>query len=231
MRFSGIGILACIPVLLTNLFAVGYNWKLTANFTFLLAVVILFLSFFKKLDWSNKNISFFLSLTALAGIINFMESPFHQLIILGIGFLAYLFLIREALRYTKRETANRFMLLFFFVLIAVNIYFLFGHLQEMETHFLNLLEMSFYSIYYINLLVLGIVGLVYYLNSYSRKSVYFISLVMALVLADVLRDMANFYLPVTSVLLLESFLRFGSLILAFKFLSTREKKLRLINLV
>ena len=134
-------------------------------------------------------------------------------------------------RLTRREAANRFMLFFFFLLIAVNVYFLFEHLQEMEMHVVGVVEFGFYTVFYVNLFILGIVGLIYYLNSYSRKSVYFITLVMTLVLADVLRDMAAFYLRDTSVLLMESILRFGSVFLAFQFFATEEKKLRLINLV
>ncbi|MCP9199740.1 hypothetical protein MKO06_07480 [Gramella sp. GC03-9] len=231
MRSSGLYVLACVPPLIINLFAVGYNWDLVANVSFLAVFIPLFVGFGRKLDWSNINSSVFIVLTVLAGLAGLVEIDHLNLIFLFFGMFSYVFLAREALKYTQRQAANRYMLLLFFLLIALNVYFLYGHLEEMGSQSMNFLELSFYSLYYINLLILGIVGLVYYLNSYSRKSVYFVSLVMMLVLADVLRDMADFYLQVTSVLLLESLLRFGSIVLAFLFFTTREKKLRLINLV
>ncbi|MUP47003.1 hypothetical protein E0K83_14755 [Gramella sp. BOM4] len=231
MKPSGLYILACLPFLFVNLFAVIYKWEIVAGISYLAVLVPLITGFNHRLKWTNINFSFFMLLLVISGLSNFIDSAYVNLIILLIGMFSYVFLAREALKYTQRQTANRYMLVLFFVLIAMNMYFLFGHLQEMENHFLNFLEWSFYTIYYIMLLILGIVGLIYYLNSYSRKSVYFVTLVMALVIADVLRDMADFYLQVTSVQILESLLRFASVILAVLFFATREKKLRLINLV
>tara|TARA_B100000929_G_scaffold288947_1_gene278463 strand:- start:985 stop:1425 length:441 start_codon:yes stop_codon:yes gene_type:complete len=144
---------------------------------------------------------------------------------------SYTFLIREALRYTYRETGNKFMLFFFFLLISGNAYFGFLHLQELEVHMNGMIEFTFYLIYYLNLLIFVIVGLIYYLNSYSRKSVYFIAMMMALVVSDILRDMVLFYFPDTSVLLMQHFLSLSAIILTFRFFTTKERKLRLINLI
>ncbi|GGG37276.1 hypothetical protein GCM10011532_21200 [Christiangramia forsetii] len=123
------------------------------------------------------------------------------------------------------------MLIFFFLLIGLNVYFVVQHIQELEIYMAGIIEFGVYSIYYINLLVLAIVALIYYLNSYSRKSVFFITLVMAIVVSDILRDMALFYFPDTSVLLMNNFLGMSAVILSFLFFATEEKKLRLINLV
>ncbi|MDR5589776.1 hypothetical protein [Christiangramia sp. SM2212] len=123
------------------------------------------------------------------------------------------------------------MLIFFFILIIGNAYFVYQHVQELEIYMAGLIDYGIYTIYYINLFVLAIVALIYYLNSYSRKSVLFITLVMALVVSDILRDMALFYLPDSSVLAIKNFLSIIAIILSFQFFTTREKKLRLINLV
>ncbi len=231
MKYSRILIFACVPILIINLFAVIYDMDWLANLSFFLVYPPLLGGFYKKLDFSNLNIILFFMVSVVGVGLGFVVEDYAYLPILFFTMLSYFFLIKEALRYTKREAANRFMLFFFFLLIAGNVYFLFEHLQEMELHVAGIMEFGFYSVFYVNLLILGVVALIYYLNSYSRKSVYFITLVMTLVLADVLRDMAAFYLRDTSVLLMESVLRFGSVFLACQFFVTEEKKLRLINLV
>ncbi|HKJ49315.1 MAG TPA: hypothetical protein VJ973_09515, partial [Christiangramia sp.] len=119
----------------------------------------------------------------------------------------------------------------FVLMIAANVYFVFEHFQEIGSKIDGWQEYWFYLMYYFVLLVLAIVGLIYYLNSYSQKSVFFIVLVMTIIVSDILRDMAIFYLPDTSVLLLQNFLEFAGVVLAFQFYATKEKKLRLINLV
>jgi len=168
----------------------------------------------------------------LSIMLSFFENEgLFYLVSVLLKMVSYFFLIREALKYTERQTANKFMLVFFFLLIGVNAYFVFQHLQELEIYMAGIIELGFYSAYYINLLVLSIVALIYYLNSYSRKSVFFIIVVMGLVISDILRDMAFFYLPDTSVLLMKNFLSMMAIIMAFRFFSTKERKLRLINLV
>lgn len=227
-----IALWATIPVLLINLYAVisGIYWGIHLSGIFI--ILILFTGYRKKLNFKNFNLVAFLSLSLAAEFHGFIKNdkPLY-FICMFLVMISYFFLYREALLYTKRETANKFMLVSFIGLIAANVYFIGSHLFEIEVYIKNVLEFGFYSLYYLNLLILGIVGLIYYLNSYSRKSVFFISMVMAVVFSDVFRDMAQFYLSDTSVLIIEYFLKYGAFILAFQFFATKEKKLRLINLV
>ena len=232
MKYSRLFILACMPFLVVNLFAVAYDINWLAHATQFLIYVPLFAGFYKRLDFASFNLISFLGLSIVASVLGFFqETRSIYFMAMLFSMVSYFFLIREALRYTQREAANKFMLLFFFMLVSVNVYFLFQHLQQLELHVAGIVEFGFYAVYYTNLLVLAVVALIYYLNSYSRKSVFFITLVMAVIMADVLKDMEAFYLPDTSVLIAESILSFACVILAFQFFATREKKLRLINLV
>ncbi len=232
MKYSRIFLLASIPVLIFNLYSVisGISWGINLSDFFIL--LVLFSGFRKRLNLKNLNLLAFLLFTIAAELLGFLKDlKFVYLISVFFSMASYFFLYREALTYTRRETANKFILGFFIALIAANAYFLLSHLQEIEQHVKGMVEFSFYSLYYINLMVLGVVGLIYYLNSYSRKSVFFISLVMAIIFSDVFRDMEKFYMADTSVLLTEYLLKYGGFILAFQFFATKEKKLRLINLV
>lgn len=224
--------LASIPVLIVNLYAVisGVSWGICLTDLFIL--LMLLFGYRKRLDFNNTNLLIFIALTIAAELLElFQDQKSIYLISIFLLMSSYFFLYREALNYTQRETANKFMLIFFILLIGSNAYFLLGHLQEIELRIKGIFEFSFYSVYYVNLMVLGVVGLIYYLNSYSRKSVFFISLVMAVIFSDVFRDMAKFYLLDTSVLVIEYLLKYGAFVLAFQFFATKEKKLRLINLV
>ncbi|MFV8226616.1 hypothetical protein [Christiangramia aquimixticola] len=232
MNYSRILVLLSIPLLLVNLYAVTYNLPLLVTLSSFGIYIPLLAGFWGKLDLNNINIVGFIGLSGIGTLLFIYEQhSYLRLAAILVSMFSYIFLIREALKYTRRENANKFMLAFFFIIIAVNVYYAFGHIQELETYIASIMEYAVYSIYYLNLFVLALVALVYYLNSYSRKSVYFISLVIALVVSNILRDMAFFYLPDTSVLLLNSFLQFGAILLSFQFFITEEKKLRLINLL
>ncbi|MCB7479664.1 hypothetical protein [Christiangramia sediminis] len=232
MKPRQLAILICLPLIFLNHYAVYNHTPWLAHLGEILIFIPLILGFSKKLDFKNLNLSAFLGLSILAILLSFFENEgLFYLVSVLLRMVSYFFLIREALKYTERQTANKFMLVFFFLLIGVNAYFVFQHLQELEIYMAGIIELGFYSAYYINLLVLSIVALIYYLNSYSRKSVFFIIVVMGLVISDILRDMAFFYLPDTSVLLVKNFLSMIAIIMAFRFFSTKERKLRLINLV
>ncbi|APG58982.1 hypothetical protein [Christiangramia salexigens] len=232
MSINRVALLVLIPLLFINIYSIldGVNWL--RDISLGLVYLALIIGYFKQIDYSNFNLLAFFGLSLLAIIFNFFKQQFDLYwLIMFFQMVSYFFLSREAFKHTKREAANRIMVFFFVVLISSNIYFLYTHLREMESHIQGLVEFSYFTLYYINLIVLGIVGLMYYLNSYSRKSVFFIILVMAIIFSDVFRDMASFYMSVKGVLVCESILRFFGVILAFRFFMLPEKKLRLINLV
>ncbi len=231
MRISQLSFLVLLPILMIHIYAILNRQPELAHLSEVLIFFPLIIGFYNKLEFSNQNISSFLFICFLAAMMNFYDNKFAHLAVMFCWMIAYFFLYREAIRYTQRKMANRYMKFFFLALLLLNIYFLSGHLEEIERKVSSEMEFGFYGIYYLNLLVLAVVGLVYYLNSYSKKSVYFISLIIALLFADVFRDMATFYLQDTSVQMIQALLHSGGIILAFKFFVTPERKLRLINLL
>lgn len=223
---------ASIPVLVLMQFALITNQAWLLNSAEFLTYLILIPGFVRRLDFSNFNLLAFLGLNMVAVLFkNFQEVFLIYYVIMLFKSVSYIFLIREALKHTTRHAGNGYMLFFFFLMIGANTYFAHTHFQEFESQLSNWIEFAFYSLYYLILLVLAVVALIYYLNSYSRKSVFFIILVMNIVVADMLRDMAYFYLPDTSVLFLQTLLLFLSVLLVFQFFATKEKKLKLINLM
>lgn len=232
MKSNRLSIAMCIPMLMFILVGIIYDLNWLASSAEFFTYLILLFGFFKGLDFSNRNIIMFLGFSMSAVLFKFFQDNvivYYTVMIFQL--FSFGFLILEALKHTQRATGNKYMLGFFFLMIIANVYFVSDHFQVLEGQIVGLVEFGLYSIYYITLLALSIAGLIYYLNSYSRKSVYFIVLVMAIVVSGILRDMALYYLPDTSVLLMQSFLQFAAILLAFQFYATREKKLRLIHLV
>lgn len=182
----------------------------------------------------SRNFNFYLFLifafcaTATSGI---SEVWFLPYISLGLWLGAYVVLIREAIKFTEYEKGNKLTTLYFLAVVAVYVYLLSLHILEIERSLGDNFVFSFYIIYYLNILFFAIAALVYYLNSFSKKAVFFICLTLSFIFADVLRDMEVFYFPDLSVEIVGTLIRFAALKLVFLFFITREKKLRLLHLV
>lgn len=223
---------ASIALLVIMQLSLWYNQNWLLYTAEILTYLILIPGFLRRLDLSNGNLMAFLGLNLVAVLFKFFEEIYLiYYVVMFFRSVSFVFLIREAIKLTRRNTGNNYMLLFFLLMVGANTYFAFNHFQEFEGQLSSWMEFLFYSLYYLVLLVLAIVALIYYLNSYSRKSVFFIVLVMSIIVADILRDMAFFYLPDPSVLVLQTFLLYVGILLAFQFFATEEKKLKLINLV
>ncbi|HEY9184299.1 MAG TPA: hypothetical protein VIM94_03135 [Salegentibacter sp.] len=232
MRFP-ILLFCCIFLLaIINIYGVVFGIPDLVLGSGLLFFLPLLAFYYKKLNASNLNLVAFCCF-ALVGIFAYSleESWYYKITGLICFMSAYIFLGREALHYTKREQASKYMLGYFLLVVMVNSYLLLEHLLQLELYINSQAEYLLYVFYYLNLLLLGGVALVFYLNSYSRKSVYFITLVLAFIFADVFRDMGEFYLQDTVVVVLGNLLRLAAILFAFLFFVTPEKKLRLLHMI
>ena len=188
--------------------------------------------YFKKLPYKNINFYVFLFCIITTSLIMFFgELWYFNQITLGLLLLAYIALAREAIKHTEYERGSKFTTFYFILIVAIYGYLLSNHILEIEEKLANNFELSFYIIYYLNILFIAIAALIYYLNSFSKKSVFFICLTLSFIFADILRDMEVFYFPDLSVEIVESLIRFAALKLVFLFFITPEKKLRLLHLV
>lgn len=216
----------------TNIYGIfNENFWLTESgkFLFLLPLIAFY---YDRLPSGNLNLYGFLGLLAAGTFLNFFSNlRMFEYISLGLIMGCYVFLVREAIKHTAYEKGSRFMSLYFFAVVAIYIYLLSQHVLELERSLSDVFLFSYYILYYLNILVLAVVALVYYLNSFSRKSVFFMSLTISFIFADVFRDMEVFYFPDLSVEVVGSLIRFAAVKVAFLFFVTPEKKLRLLNLV
>lgn len=190
------------------------------------------LYYFKKVYLKNFNFLMCILLGFGATLLScFKDIWYFEQFMLGFWMGSYIFLAREAIKHTEYEKGSKFTSLYFVTIIAVYVYLLSVHVIEIEPNVSSKFALSIYIIYYLNILFLAIAALVYYLNSFSRKSVFFICLTLSFIFSDVLRDMEVFYFRDMSVEIVGSLIKFAALKLVFLFFVTREKKLRLLHLV
>lgn len=213
----------------TGIFYENFWLSKAGDFLFLFPLVAYY---YKDLPSKNSNFYIFLfCIIAANALAFFRDSWYFNYIILGLWLASYVFLVREAIKYTEYKKGSKFMALYFVLVVAVYAYLFWLHIMELERSLSDGFEFSFYIIYYLNTLILAVVALVYYLNSFSRKSVFFMCLTISFIFADVFRDMEVFYFADLSVEIVGSLIRFAGLKLTFLFFVTREKKLRLLYLV
>lgn len=221
-----------ISAILVHVFAVYSEREILAQLSQLFFLVPLAIYFFKRVPVQKFNFFIFLFFVVLAELITLTGWVWYfEHLNLGLWMIAFILLVREALQYTEYTRGSRFMLLYFILVVTIYIYLFSLHILEIEENLADGILFSLYVIYYGNLLVLGVTALIYYLNSFSKKSVYFICLALSFILSDVLRDMKVFYFKDVSVEMAAGILKFAAIIFVFLFFATKEKKLRLLNLV
>lgn len=188
--------------------------------------------YFEKVPIKNVNFSGFMICFLLAGAMTFFNGIWYlNFVALGLWMGSFIFLSREAIQTTEYRKGKGFILLYFLLIVAAYGYLLSLHMVEIEASLSDNLLFSMYLIYYINLMFMAVTALIYYLNSFSRKSVFFICLTLSFIVSDVLRDMGVFYFRDLSVEIVGTLIKFAALKLVFLFFITKEKKLRLLNLI
>ncbi|MGM1056976.1 MAG: hypothetical protein ACQEWG_13890 [Bacteroidota bacterium] len=225
-------ITAFICLMILDIMAVFSTWFWVVNIiyvTFFITAVWMFRKNYRKF---NTYLLIFLGFSGLAFMARIFETTWYfnqaSLILLTVAYLA---LIMESVKHIEMKNASNYMLVYFTLIVGINGYLLGLHVFDLRIHLSSGLDYVIYIVYYINLLILGVFGFIYYLNSYSKKAVYFVSLILALIFAEVLRDMGVFYLQDPSVEITEGILRLAVALFAVLFFITKEKKLRLINML
>ena len=232
MRIKIIIAFLVLVTILTNVVSVVESiswWKQISQIVFIL---LLFFFFFGRLSLGKSNFTGFFFTSLCANITSFFgDYWFFSEMTLGFWLSSFVFLVMEAIKFTQYNRRNRYLHLYFFVVVAIYTYLFSLHILEIKENLSNEVLFSMYLVYYLNLLILGVTALIYYLNSFSKKAVFFSCLALAFILSDVLRDMGIFYFRDLSVEIVGSLIRMAGITLTFLFFITKEKKLRLLNLI
>lgn len=232
MKIKTFGWTILILLILSNIWAKLTEMYWVENTTYILFFIAAILLVQDKYKKFNRPMYLFLIFTILSYLARSFEGDGYSyeisLVLLSI---VNIILIRAAVKHIEIKNASHLMMLFFLVIVGLNAALLGYHVWGIKDHIHDTAVLSIYILYYFNLLILGIVAFIYYLNSYSRKSVYFISLALGIIFADILRDMGVFFPEDISVDIAESIIRLGCAIFAVWFFVTKEKQLRLLNMI
>ena len=224
--------LLAVTAMLVNIAGIVNDNFLLRKLGEILFFAPLIIYYFRKIPFKNLNFLVFLGSAIAATVISTIDKIWYfEEVKLGLWLIGFIFLAREAIKHTEYEKGSKFTSLYFIAVIGLYIYLLWTHVTEIERNVGNEFTFSLYIIYYLNILFFAIAGLVYYLNSFSKKSVFFICLALSFIFSDVLRDMEVFYFRDISVEIVGTLIRFAALKLVFLFFITQEKKLRLLHLV
>lgn len=219
-------------VIIVNFWAIlaGKFWL--ENFTCIIFLFFAVLLVFREVREFSTYFFAFIGLTMVSYIARFFpEEYFANEISLFCLSAANIALILEAWKFIEPRKGSKGMNLYFVLILGVNFFLLAAHVLEMKEYIASNVVFWLYAIYYLNLFILGVTSFLYYLNSYSKKAVYFISLVLGLIFGDMLRDMSIFYFSDPGVELAESLIRVACAVFAVYFFVTKEKQLRLANLI
>lgn len=232
MRIKIIYAVLVLITILSNVVSVVESMVWWQQISQIVFIALLFCLFFERISFGRSNFTGFLLTSLAANLTSFFEDAwFFYELTLGFWLSSFIFLVMEAAKFTSYNRRNRYLHLYFFAVVAIYTYLFSLHILEIKENLSNEFLFSMYLIYYLNLLILGITALIYYLNSFSRKAVFFSCLALAFILSDVLRDMGIFYFRDISVEIVGSLIKMAGLTLAFLFFVTKEKKLRLLNLI
>ncbi len=232
MKVKYLCIFLIILTVFSGLTAIFYEIDWLQRLSCLFIIFPLFGYFFEKLSKQKKNFyGFFLSLIAANLALVIHEYWYFTHFAIGFWLIGFGFLIREAIQYIEYTRGSRWMQIYFVLVVGIYTYLLSMHFMEIHGSMKDGFQFFMYLLYYFNLLVLGIIALVYYLNSFSRKSVYFLCFIISLIFSNVLRDVGLFYFKDLSVEVVGALIRFAAFIFIFLFFTTKEKKLRLLNLI
>ncbi len=227
--FFALLVVGAVTANVIGIFQENFWLEKSGDFLFILPLLAYY---YKQLPVGNYNLYAFLIFLVAANTLSFFHQTwFFSYISIGLWIGCYIFLVREAIKHTEYEKGSRFMSLYFVAVVAIYAYLLSLHVLELERNLSDGFLLSYYIIYYLNILILAVIALIYYLNSFSKKSVFFMCLTISFIFADVFRDMEVFYFPDLSVEIVGSLIRFAAIKLALLFFVTPEKKLRLLHLV
>src|SRR5690606_37453059 len=129
---------------------------------FFFTAVLLVVNRYRKF---GRNLYLFLGLITLSYLIRYFQGDYYSyeisLVLLG---LANVVLILDASRYLEIKNGGNYMLIYFTVIVGINASLLGFHLIGIKEYIISDLVFSVYLLYYINLLILGIVAFIYFLN-------------------------------------------------------------------
>lgn len=224
---SKICVVGCALAALSTLYFINLEAYTATAVSRIAFKLLLFVCFFNHKAIQNKLLfyAFFgtLLITDLCSIGAIYISASFLYAISGLFGLGYLFLLADG--YTKFKVLNlrNTVAMYYFFVIAINALLMLLHLYNLY-HYLEGLSWVYVGqvLYSILMFLMIIMALAYYLNSYSKKSMYFLIGTLAFIGSDILISAYYFYNIEENLVFLHTLLGMIGYVFFFNYFFTPE---------
>tara|TARA_R110001632_G_scaffold58812_2_gene143209 strand:+ start:231 stop:995 length:765 start_codon:yes stop_codon:yes gene_type:complete len=220
-------IITCILAAAGTLYFISiddYYISAVARIVFKLLLLAVFLSS-KKVQ--NKTIFYsFFGLLLLSDVISmFFEVSSLVIVAIGVVFFAgYLLLLKDSFRQYKIRDVRNVVAIYYFFVIAINAVLMVFHLYNLYNYMEESPLIYMGQVFYNSVLYLMVINaLAYYLNSYSKKSMFFLIGALAFVCSDILVSAYYFYNIKEDLILIHTVLSMIGYLFFFNYFFTAEK--------
>ncbi len=229
MKFK-LCVLGCFLASVATIYFVSidaYVYTAVMQFVFKLLLLCAFLLHRK----AEKRTTFylFLSLLLITDILAYFvaEVNFFFVVPMGVIFFAcYVLLIRDAYKQFKVQDARNVFGFYYLFVILVNGALLTLHLVNLYGYLEDQILMYVGQVFYnIVLYLIIVVSLAYYLNSYSKKSMYFLIGTLCFVGSDILASALLFYNIEQNIVSFHTFLSMIGYVFFFNYFFIKEEPL------
>lgn len=190
-------ILGCILAAVGTIYFIYIDDYFTTSVLRIIFKLLLLATFLSYKKVQNKIVfySFFTILLVSDVLSLFITFSPYMLVPMGaLFFVGYLLLLKDSFSQFKIQDVRNVVALYYFFVIAINavlmlfhLFSLYGYMEDMPFIFVGQV------LYNIVLYIMVVTSLAYYLNSYSKKSMFFLIGSLAFVCSDILVSAYYFY--------------------------------------
>ncbi|RMB56143.1 hypothetical protein EAX61_15780 [Dokdonia sinensis] len=203
----------------------AYTYTAAMRFLFKLVLLCTFLHY-KEVQDKNAFYTFF-GLLLLTDVLALFVAEVNNYFLVPIGiifFVCYILLLRDAYRQFKIQDPRNVVAFYYLFVILINAVLVILHLINLYGYMEGQLAIFIGQVFYnIALYFMIVLSLAYYLNSYSKKSMYFLIASLSFVCSDILVSAFLFYNIQESIISFHTFLSMIGYVFFFNYFFTAEK--------
>lgn len=225
---SKLCIIGCMLAALSSLYFIDIQAFTSTAVSRLLFKLLLFSCFFSQRKvYSTKVFYLFFGVLILTDVCSlgviYLSTNFYYVIAALFGF-GYVLLLEDAYAKFKIFNVNSIIGIYYFFVIGINAILMIYHLYNLygylvESPWLYMVQVG----YNILMFLMIMLALAYYLNSYSKKSMYFLIGTLAFVSSDILISAYYFYNIRENLVFLHSVLGMIGYLFFFNYFFTPEQ--------
>ena len=221
-------VVGCALAAFSTLYFINFEAYAATALSRIAFKLLLFICFFSHRAIQNKLLfSIFFGLlliTDLCSLGAIYVSASYLYAISGLFGLGYLILLTDSYSQFKVLNLRNTVAMYYFFVIAINAILMLLHLYNLY-HYLEGWSWLYIGqvLYNILMFMMIVMALAYYLNSYSKKSMYFLIGVLAFIGSDILISAYYFYNIQENLVLLHTLLGMIGYVFFFNYFFTPEK--------